>query len=57
MATGVASPTSSSASSGRRRLGAWSYEAWDTKLARQTKPYFVLQLCFYTEQTRAHCRA
>ena len=33
-------------------LGAWSYEAWDTKLARHTKPYFVLQLCFYTEQTR-----
>jgi predicted RecB family nuclease len=32
------------------RLGNWSYEAWDAKLARQTKPYFVLQLCFYTEQ-------
>ena len=31
-------------------LGSWSYEAWDTKLARRTKPYFVLQLCFYTEQ-------
>lgn len=31
-------------------LGAWSYEAWDTKLARRAKPYFVLQLCFYTEQ-------
>jgi uncharacterized protein len=31
-------------------LGAWSYEAWDTKLARRSKPYFVLQLCFYTEQ-------
>ena len=31
-------------------LGAWSYEAWDTKLARHTKPYFVLQLCFYTGQ-------
>jgi predicted RecB family nuclease len=31
-------------------LGEWSYEAWDTKLARHTKPYFVLQLCFYTEQ-------
>ena len=25
-------------------LGSWSYEAWDTKLARRTKPYFVLQL-------------
>jgi predicted RecB family nuclease len=31
-------------------LGDWSYEAWDTKLARHSKPYFVLQLCFYTEQ-------
>ena len=31
-------------------LGDWSYEAWDTKLARRSKPYFVLQLCFYTEQ-------
>jgi uncharacterized protein len=31
-------------------LSAWSYEAWDTKLARRSKPYFVLQLCFYTEQ-------
>src|SRR5215510_8291099 len=31
----------------------WSYEAWDTKLARHTKPYFVLQLCFYTEQIAA----
>ncbi len=28
----------------------WSYEAWDTKLARQSKPYFVLQLCFYSAQ-------
>ena len=32
-------------------LGSWSYEAWDTKLARhEPKPYFVLQLCFYTER-------
>jgi predicted RecB family nuclease len=31
-------------------LGGWSYEAWDTKLARRSKPYFVLQLCFYTQQ-------
>ena len=34
-------------------LGPWSYEAWDTKLARRTKPYFVLQLCFYSEQLAA----
>ena len=33
----------------RRRLGDWSYEAIDTKLARSVKPYFVLQLCFYSE--------
>jgi predicted RecB family nuclease len=31
-------------------LGAWSYEAWDTKLARRSKPYFILQLCFYSAQ-------
>src|SRR6185436_12788838 len=32
------------------RLGAWSYEASDTKLARHSKPYFILQLCFYSGQ-------
>ena len=31
------------------RLGAWSYEVIDTKLARSEKPKFVLQLCFYSE--------
>jgi predicted RecB family nuclease len=31
-------------------LGAHSYEAYDTKLAKHPKPYFVLQLAFYTEQ-------
>ncbi len=31
-------------------LGGWSYEAWDTKLARHSKPYFILQLCFYSGQ-------
>jgi len=30
-------------------LGAWSYEALDTKLARQAKPAHILQLCFYSE--------
>jgi uncharacterized protein len=35
---------------GRSAIGDWHYEAWDTKLARRTKPYFVLQLCYYTEQ-------
>ncbi|HET7367574.1 MAG TPA: TM0106 family RecB-like putative nuclease [Gaiella sp.] len=31
-------------------LGAWSYEALDTKLARHAKPAYVLQLCFYSER-------
>jgi predicted RecB family nuclease len=31
-------------------LGAWSYEALDTKLARHAKPAYILQLCFYDEQ-------
>src|SRR3954454_2621588 len=30
-------------------LGPWSYEVADTKLARRVKPYFLLQLCFYSE--------
>jgi predicted RecB family nuclease len=34
-------------------LGGWSYEAWDAKLARHSKPYFILQLCFYTERIAA----
>jgi predicted RecB family nuclease len=31
------------------KLGGWSYEVADTKLARRVKPYFLLQLCFYSE--------
>jgi uncharacterized protein len=30
-------------------LGDWCYEVIDTKLARSIRPYFVLQLCFYSE--------
>lgn len=30
-------------------LGEWSYEVVDTKLARSVKPYFVVQLCLYSE--------
>jgi uncharacterized protein len=30
-------------------LGAWSYEATDTKLARETKAGTVLQLCVYSD--------
>jgi predicted RecB family nuclease len=31
------------------QLGTWSYEVADTKLARRVKPYFLLQLSFYSE--------
>ncbi|HYX84280.1 MAG TPA: TM0106 family RecB-like putative nuclease [Gaiellales bacterium] len=31
-------------------LGPWSYEVWDTKLARSAKPAAVLQLTFYSQQ-------
>ena len=31
-------------------LGDWSYEAWDTKLARKAKPAYVFQLAFYSAQ-------
>jgi uncharacterized protein len=34
-------------------LGAWSYEVWDTKLARHAKPSHVLQLAYYSEQVAA----
>ena len=30
-------------------LGTWSYEAWDTKLARHVKASAVLQLCVYSD--------
>jgi uncharacterized protein len=31
------------------RFGNWSYEAYDTKLARETRGTTILQLCLYTE--------
>jgi len=31
-------------------LGSFSYEAWDTKLARSAKPNAVLQLTFYSHE-------
>ena len=31
------------------RLGAWSYEVWDTKLALETKGGSVLQICRYSD--------
>jgi predicted RecB family nuclease len=33
----------------RSDLGSWSYEVADTKLARKVKPYFLPQLCLYTD--------
>ncbi len=34
-------------------LGEWSYEVWDTKLARHAKASAVLQLCMYSEMVEA----
>jgi len=34
---------------GASDLGDYHYEAWDTKLAKKAKPYFVVQLCCYSE--------
>ena len=34
-------------------LGKWSYEVWDTKLARHAKASAVLQLCMYSEMVAA----
>jgi uncharacterized protein len=34
-------------------LGDHSYEVADTKLARRAKPYFIVQLCFYSELVAA----
>ncbi|MGK5088734.1 TM0106 family RecB-like putative nuclease [Bdellovibrionota bacterium FG-2] len=34
---------------GHSKLGDFHYEAWDSKLARSTKPYFVIQLLAYSE--------
>lgn len=31
------------------RFGAWSYQVTDTKLARETRPGAILQLCLYSE--------
>ncbi len=35
------------------KLGPWSYEVWDTKLARYAKASAVLQLCMYSELVEA----
>ena len=38
---------------GKSSLGDYHYEAWDSKLARSTKPYFVIQLLAYSEMLEA----
>ncbi len=30
-------------------LGSFGYEVWEAKLAQQTRPYFLIQLCSYAE--------
>ena len=42
-----------SRTTGASKLGAWRYEPLDAKLARAEKPTYVLQLCFYSEASRA----
>lgn len=37
----------------RSALGDHAYVAWDTKLAKEMKPYFVIQLCCYSEMLEA----
>lgn len=34
-------------------LGDYAYVAWDTKLAKEMKPYFILQLCCYSDMLEA----
>jgi predicted RecB family nuclease len=34
---------------GNSLLGDFHYEVWDTKLSRQAKPHFVIQLCCYAD--------
>jgi len=33
---------------GKSNLGDYYYEAWDTKLSKTTRPYFIVQLCCYS---------
>jgi uncharacterized protein len=33
---------------GKSDLGDYYYEAWDTKLSKTTRPYFLIQLCCYS---------
>lgn len=35
--------------SGSSKFGDYQYEVWDTKLSKKAKPYFIIQLCCYSE--------
>ncbi len=38
---------------GASNFGAYHYEVWDTKLSKNLKPYFAVQLCSYIEMLEA----
>lgn len=38
---------------GDSALGGYHYEVWDTKLAREPKPHYLIQLCSYAEMLEA----
>ena len=38
---------------GDSQLGSFHYEVWDTKLAREPKPHYLIQLCCYAEMLEA----
>jgi uncharacterized protein len=38
---------------GQSGLGDYYYEVWDTKLSKIVKPYFIVQLCCYTDMLEA----
>lgn len=40
--------------SGQSKLGDYYYEVWDTKLAKSTRPYFIVQLCCYNWMLEPH---
>ena len=39
---------------GQSKLGDYYYEVWDTKLAKSTRPYFIVQLCCYNWMLEPH---
>ena len=38
---------------GKSYPGDYHYEIWDTKLSKEVKPYFLVQLCCYAELLRS----